>query len=343
MKALPLIAVGAAGLLLFTFSGSSAQASDKPYDQMSKGELVALLKKKDAQAAACKVKAKDVKYDLKSVTEVEQLSPFGAVVFAGLDMFTGAYNSYWQPNFGAKIGGNMGYLLLPDEGLGAQLGASTGLYDWNGNSSGDHNSSLQHQEFVTTGLFYRGPVDSRFRAGVVYDAMFGQHFGEDQANIFLNQIRWQAGAAVYGKHEVGLLGAQALNTATENSYDKYRAISHASLYYRYPFENGAEVMVWGGVPYEKGSLANEGHRAGSFLSGLRVTVPISGNFSMYAEGAYMASSRETGDLSAQQNVETVAMGFSYGFGGKPNTEGRNMPLIPVANNGTFMVDANHYH
>ena len=163
----------------------------------------------------------------------------------------------------------------------------------------------------------------------------------EQANPFLSQIRWQAGAAVYGKHEVGLLGAQALNTdSTYNGHLQFRAISHASLYYRYPFENGAEVLTWVGLPYE-GSLAHQGGKAGSFVSGVRASVPISGNFSLYAEGAYMKSQRDTGGWAAMQNVETVSMGISYGFGGQPNTNGRNMPLIPVANNGTFMTDASN--
>jgi len=321
-------------------------AADKSYDQMSKSELVALLKQRDAQtkAAPCKMTSKcpTSGKEMKALTEPEKLSsPFGAIVFTGLDMFTGSYNSDWPGSFGAKIGANLGYLILPEQGLGVQAGASAGIYDWNGHSGGDHNSSSQGQYFVTTGLFYRGPVDSIFKAGVVYDAMFNNNLGVDQQDPFLNQIRWQAGARVYGKHEVGVWGAQALNTdrtMDSNSTYAFRAVSHASLYYSYAFANGAEIFLWGGVPYE-GSLANNGHPAGSFVSGLRASVPISGNFSLFAEAGYMKSQQPSGYNASVSNAESVTIGVSYGFGGQPNTEGRNMPLIPVANNSTFITDS----
>jgi hypothetical protein len=331
---------------------ASAQAADKSYDQMTKSELVALLKQRDAQvkAAPCKMKTTCPSggKEMKSVTEPEKLSPFGAVVFTGVDMFTGSYDYDYPGSFGAKIGANLGYLILPDQGLGVQAGASAGIYDWNGATGGNRDSSSQGQYFVTTGLFYRGPVNSIFNAGVVYDAMFNDKFGTDQENPFLNQIRWQAGAKVYGKHELGFWGAQALNTAhtsntegnSQYSYS-YRAISQASVYYRYPFENGAETFLWVGVPYE-GSVSHNDNRAGSFVAGLRASVPITGNFSLYAEAAYMKSQRASGFYAAESNVESLTIGFSYGFGGQPNTEGRNMPLIPVANNGTFMTDFGYH-
>jgi len=324
------IAVGATSVL----------AADKSYDQMSKSELVALLKQRDAQAKAapCKMSSTMGGKEMKSVMEPETLSPFGAIVFTGLDMFTGSYDDTWPGSFGAKLGANMGYLVLPDQGLGVQLGASAAIYDWNGAAGGNHPSSSQGQYFVTTGLFYRGQVDSRFKAGVVYDAMFNDKFGQDQQNPFLNQIRWQAGARVYGKHEIGFWGAQALNTdhdySTNNSF---RAISHASIYYMYPFENGAETFLWAGLPYE-GSLVHNDNLAGSFVAGLRASVPISGHFSLFAEATYLKSQRAPGGEAAWQNDETISIGLSYGFGGQPNTQGRNMPLIPVANNGTFLVD-----
>jgi len=324
---------------------SSGWAAGQSYDQMSKSELIALLKQRDAQAkvSSSTLTARNSAggKEMKAVTEPEKFSPFGAIVFTGLDMFTGAYDYDWPGTFGAKVGANLGYLLLPDQGLGVQAGASAGVYDWNGQSGGDHESSGQGQYFITTGLFYRGPVDSRFKAGVVYDAMFNNNFGTDQQDPFLNQIRWQAGARVYGKHELGFWGAQALNTDHTNPDSRttysYRAISHASIYYSYPFANGAEIFLWGGLPYE-GSLAHYNNPAGSFVAGLRASVPISGHFSLFAEAGYLKSQHVSGYDAATSNVESVTIGLSYGFGGQPNTEGRNMPLLPVANNSTFMVD-----
>ena len=327
----------------------SIQAADKPYDQMSKSELVALLKQRDKQekAAPCKMAPKCAVSgkEMKSVLEPETLSPFGAVLFTGVDMFFGSYDYDYPGSLGAKLGGNFGYLILPDQGLGVQLGASAAIYDWNG-GFGEHPSSSQGQYFLTTGLFYRGPAGSIFRGGVVYDAMFNDKFGTDQQNPFLNQIRWQVGARVYGKHEIGFTGAQALNTAHTQDFASYsnygyrfdyRAISHASIYYRYPFENGAEVFLWGGCPYE-GSLNHNQNLAGSFLAGLRASVPISGHFSLFAEAGYMKSQRAPGYYAAETNCESITIGLSYGIGGQPNTEGRNMPLLPVGSNSTFMVD-----
>jgi hypothetical protein len=149
------------------------------------------------------------------------------------------------------------------------------------------------------------------------------------------------GYKVYGKHEIGVWGAQQLNMAHCSEAD-YRGISQASLFYRYPFENGAQVFAWAGVPYGK-SLMNGTGRPGAFVVGANVIVPVSGHFSLFANAQYMKPNGSAGDSgnAAEEENAAVTVGLSYGFGGQPNTETRNMPLIPVANNGTFMVDTNY--
>ena len=82
--------------------------------------------------------------------------PLTIVGFATVDSWRGLPDGHFQNNNGFKKGTNLGGLIpgLADWGIGAQLGASYGLYHTTGRASApDAAGEFQQQTFVTAGFF----------------------------------------------------------------------------------------------------------------------------------------------------------------------------------------------
>jgi hypothetical protein len=275
-------------------------------------------------------------------TESSWKSNFGAEVSTGYDNWRGFPDGGWPGNSGVHFGANLGALALPKAGLGVQLGASYGVYDFNGRGS-TARQRPQEQTFFTGGLFYRGPENSPVSAGMVYDMMINHNFGTAAVDATLQQMRGQIAVKVCGQSEVGVWGAMELNRASiipnNVGIQSYRGIDQGSLFYQYTFEQGAKLRGWVGLPFSD-TLAPTHNGVGTWLAGARFDVPLNDRISIYGEGAYMSPHTNPGFPKFVNEVSSISIGLSFNLGcGKPNP--RSSAYLPVANNNTFFVDGNN--
>src|SRR5207244_1448876 len=136
-------------------------------------------------------------------------------------------------------------------GIGAQIGGSYGLYDFNGRSSGFAGSQMQQQGFVTAGLFRRPDELTSFSGGIVYDAMFNDHFGQYAVAPILGQVRAQLAFAFNDQHEFGFWTALRLVHDTKNVGGvplDFRGVDQFNLFWRHKFAFGADGWTWIGFP-----------------------------------------------------------------------------------------------
>ena len=99
-----------------------------------------------------------------------------------------------------------------------------------------------------------------------------------------------------------------------------------------------------------------GDTLGSFILGANLTLPISERLSAYANGTYMKPSSHAGfdqgggqvlGVARAQEFWNIGFGLMYSPEGKLRSKtiaGRTwMPYLPVANNGSFLIDSNVTH
>lgn len=270
--------------------------------------------------------------------------PISAELNIAYDDFRGISEGSWNGNTGGVIGGNFG---LCSQSFGVQLGGSYGAYDWNGRGPvGSGNSdNLQHQGFLTGGIFYKTPRDRGLQSGVVVDWMFNKNFGVFGLDPSLGQVRYQAGYLFWTSDEIGFWGTANISTDHLRTFQipvAFRAINQLSLFWRHRFENCGEFMAWGGVPYQK-SLLFSGKRSGKFILGACFRAPFSSCFCVEGRGMYMAPQGNRASPHFQSYGANICIGLTYFFGAGSNDcceIWQARPYMPVANNSNFLVDTN---
>lgn len=262
------------------------------------------------------------------------------------DNFRGVPDGSWNGNTGGLIGLNFGINVF--DYFGAQMGGSYGVYDWYGRGAvGDANpATVQQQEFVTGGLFRRAPRGDGVQGAVLVDWMFNQDFGVFALNPTIGQLRMQLGYLLKNADELGAWGTVNLNTSHETTSSipvTFRAISQISLFWRHIFENNAETMLWGGVPY-KHSLEIPHKLAGQYLIGTDIHAPLNKYIRLDVHGVYMGP---VGNSSSPQTFNydaNVTIGLTYAFPikGIPKCPRctKASPYLPIGNNSNFLVDTN---
>ena len=137
----------------------------------------------------------------------------GLVAFVGYDTWRSIVDGNWQNN-GIHSGVNFGTRLgrFSDwTGIGFQIGASVGAYNWSGTDYRlSHQDQAQPQGFVTYGFFRKANETSSWSAAVVQDWMLNSNYGVMAQNPTLGQWRGQAGYALNAWHEFGVWGAVRL-------------------------------------------------------------------------------------------------------------------------------------
>ncbi len=289
--------------------------------------------------------------DKHRLSDQHWLSSFGSSLDLGYDTFRGMTDVARPDNSGAKIGGNLG-IPLPFEAydLGVQLGASYGVYDWRGRlntTTGNAIDDTMNQTFVTAGLFHRANYDcgERVSWGVVYDAMFGGNWGlvgDDDVN--LSQWRGQISYSLNCRNDIGLLGVlhdrdDIGGQAGGGDLNHYEAISHLDVFLEHRFNSGARGRVWLGIP-EGSALDREGSTI-DLIFGATFTMPLNNYWEAYGSFQYGNPSSSGnpfngfGTDASSEIYSNVAVGVVFYPGGRCNC--RN-PLLPVANNSSFLVD-----
>lgn len=273
----------------------------------------------------------------KNVFSCRRFPVTGDATFA-LDNFHGLPDGSFAGNFGGLFGLNLDF-GIPYAGLGAQLGGSYGVYDWDGKTSSVTNSdAVEQQEFLTVGIF-RKACETGVNFGIVYEWMFNQKFGAFSVNPNISQVRAQIGYQIKGGNEVGVWGTVNTNKSNRESMEvpvKFRAICQANLFWSHYFKNRGLTMIWAGTPYRRGLMFTDG-RAGRYIVGASFRAPLMNRLSIDGHGVYMGARRTPNGNKSKNYDADVCFGVTYSFGGNTPVQKSYMSM---GDNSNFLVDTN---
>ncbi|GEM_PF-2387681 len=264
--------------------------------------------------------------------------------FAATDAWKGMVDDDIHSNFGFRAGVNLGAPLpyLECHGIGAQIGLSGAMYDFHGRSAvggADENSSIERQWFLTTGVFQRadlcGDCPQPVSWGLVFDYMVSDNIGEESDEIHLGQWRGQIGYALDAANEVGLMANLGDDDdEMESAGVEVHPINHVSVFYHHKWCNLADTRTYLGLAEDPGE----------FVLGSNGEVPLSSCLSLFGGFHYILPSSSGGADGSEFAEDTwnVSVGLAYYPGGNAETKtvaGRKwMPLMPVADNGSFALE-----
>ena len=277
---------------------------------------------------------------------LEQL-PLTINGFAAVDSWRGPSDGHFQNNNGFKKGLNVGGLLpvLGEYGIGAQLGASYGLYDSTGRASAANaGNEIQQQTFITGGFFRRATPELPLAGGVVYDGMINDSFGVFAQSPYLSQFRLQLGYLITPGDELGFWMTQHGPGNThypDGIATSFRGVNQYNLFWHHHYQRSSgDTWSWIGVPNHH-RLDGDGS-LGQLILGSAGSVPLSERTTMYAVANYMMPSSRPSAEGSTQDSFYVGFGVSHFIGPKARhaTAAGNAgeAYLPVADNATFFVD-----
>jgi hypothetical protein len=255
-------------------------------------------------------------------------------------------------NFGFRAGANAGFPVLRHRGIGVQLGASTGFYDLLGRHDGD-TRSIEDQIIVTGGVFKRSDVcgGDPISCAIVYDYQFHDNFAENGRDYLnLGQFRGHVAFAIDPYREIGFWmtrtdgdrdvvqqsgrpggrDGQTLKTTAE-------PLNQYNVFFHRHWEFGGDTTIYAG-PVED---------PGEFVVGLGGNVPLNHRWSLFYGFHYIKPSADAGHPEFEEEIWNVTGGLVFYPGRNARAQSvsgnRWLPLLPVADNGTFAVDQDvHY-
>ncbi len=275
----------------------------------------------------------------------------GLYAFIGNDSWRGLPDiSPGSANWGLSTGVNFGSRLgaLSDAtGIGGQIGGSFGVYDWMGRPGLGNNDEAQTQGFFTYGLFRKANEFTPWSASVVQDWMVNNNYALDGVSPTLSQIRVQIGYALNTWNEVGFWGAwhcleaERFTLGPQFPATVWRSVDQYNAYWHHKWgEGGPDTWVWLGLP-ENNRLQGPGS-LGDFIVGWLGEAPLTDRLSIYGTVTYMHPSSSAGLQGAAEETWNVSFGVAFypGYNARSSTVAGQcwMPQLPVANNGTFLVD-----
>jgi hypothetical protein len=270
-----------------------------------------------------------------------------SLLFAADGWRTRADDDY-PMNFGLRTGFNTG-IGLWDSPIRLQLGLNYAAYDIDGRD-GDpgadpiSNASVENQVVITSGFYKRSAIeqDDRWALGAVVDLLYDDHFGEEAEETFVRQTRGYVGYALDEANEIGTTFAFQLNwsryISDTRGRTRVRGLDQVNLFWHHNWEFGGDTWLYAGGAEEPGE----------WILGLTGQAPLSPAVALYGGFTYVIPSAPAGDpiFIGQNYAEAywnVSFGFVWSFGCKaanPTVSGyRGMPLLPVADNGSFLIKA----
>jgi hypothetical protein len=273
-----------------------------------------------------------------------QLTPF-----FGYDSWRGVSDGTWQHN-GLHAGANWGTRLgrLSEwTGIGLQAGGSAGVYDWSGTDYRMYGADeTLMQGFFTYGLFRRATEASPWSAAVVQDWMFNDNFSVFGQDPTLSQWRGSVGYAINDWHEAGIWGAFRSQGDSRDVPNwgtvSWRAVNQLSAFWHAKWNpGGADTVLWFGVP-EHDRLQGDGS-LGDYFVGASASLPLSDSIGMYTLLTYLHPSASAGPTASKEDAWVFVIGLAFyprGDARSATVRGQRWaPVMPVANNGVFLVDA----
>jgi hypothetical protein len=270
-------------------------------------------------------------------------------LLVGYDAFRGIPDGSWQNN-GIHTGANYGTRLgrLSDwTGIGLQVGGTVGAYDWGGTDYRQQNQNrAQVQAFITYGLFRRAFEGSPWSAGLVQDWMLNNTWSVFGENPTFSQVRAQLAYAISASNEFGVWGACRV---IDDSHQvpgfgvvRWQPHNQINLFWHHKWSRaGADTWVSIGMP-EDDRLGQRGS-LGDYIANALAVCPLSDRVSVYSSVMYMHQSATEGGAGSLDE----AWNFTVGIALYPRANSRTTtvaghrwsPLLPIANNGSFLVDA----
>lgn len=245
-----------------------------------------------------------------------------------------------QSNFGFRTGFNTGVGLgnLP---FRAQVGASYGAYDFKGrgNFPGAIDDTVEQQIFLTAGLYSRSDVccGDRISWAIVYDHMYDDGWGTfANNNVNLGQVRGMFGYAWNECNEFGVWATtrahqDTANVATPVATATIRAVDQVNAFWHHNYEFGGDTWLYLGTA----------DSPSSWTLGLSAQAPLNDRAALFANCNYYVPGSATGSAGGTEEIWNVSLGVSWYLGGKASNGSvsghKGLPLMPVANNGTFAV------
>ncbi len=280
----------------------------------------------------------------------DELQSYGTQIFVDYDAFRGIADGGWENN-GIRTGFNFATRLGQFSeltGIGLQVGASVGVYDWGGTDYRLQNQNLpETQGFFTYGLYRKPTEGSHITGGLVQDWSYNRTYGVFGQSPTLSQLRGQLGYAVSASNEFGVWGTAHVLSSTLNvptfGPTKWQSVNQLSAYWHHKWHaGGPDTWISVGQPsYDR--LAGGGS-LGDYLVTATAACPLSDVVSVFSSVTYLHQSGAPGGESSNDEAWNFTVGISIypGRNARSNTVAgqRWMPLLPVANNGSFLVDTN---
>lgn len=238
-------------------------------------------------------------------------------------------------NFGLRTGFNTGF-GWGDSKIRGQFGGSVGVYDFRGRTLGDPLEG-ETQLFLTTGIYRRSDIleGDRWSAGIVYDLMNDNNYGVLGDEITTAQGRAIVGYAVNERNEFGAWGAFQLDDTAVQIVGPVRTpvntVNQINAFWHHTYDFGGDTYAYFGLA----------DGLSDFTWGLTGTAPLSNRLGVYGGFNYYAPSAPVGAAGATEEFWNVSFGLVFTPGGKVANQSvsgwRGMPLLNVADNGTFQV------
>ena len=217
-----------------------------------------------------------------------------------------------------------------------QIGGSYGVYDLKGRDTVSPSSSEQ-QTFITIALYKRSDISNgeAISWGLGFDQLFDHQYGLVASEVYLTQLRGIVGYAINECYEVGVWGTLHTNqdSTIAPSPGIYRAQNQFNTYIRHNWDFGGTTMAYVGLIDHADT--------GNWVAGYLGQAPLSDYVSLYGNMTLVFPSSKTGAVGSNEHEWNFGMGLSYSFGGKASSStvsgNAGLPLLPVANNGSFII------
>ncbi len=255
-------------------------------------------------------------------------------LFVGMESFRGPVDLGQNDNFGLHEGVNYGVAIWPDSAVGFQVGFRGVHTNFYGSRLEGPNDN-RDQVFLTAGLFKRA-IDCGLQWAVVFDYMKDRYYGEAD----LNQYRALLSYLYPSGDEIGFYGAfssddDLVATVINTSFlsttinDLWKPTDQFRFFYRRHFGCDQSWSFWGGFT-----------GWGDALIGAEVRTVMGPRSELLAGFNYLLP-RDNGDTQIQEEAWFLGITFIWLPGGSARQQcqgGAFLPLLPVADNGSFMVD-----
>ena len=177
--------------------------------------------------------------------------------------------------------------------------------------------------------------------GMVVDAFTARNWGINANSIDLGQLRGVVSYALDERFEIGGFGtanlwkdrAAVTVAGAPNLLREIRAANQLNGYIRGNTSFGGSLMAYAG--------GFDGAAIQAWQFGLTGQAPLSSWFSLYGNFNYAVPSASAGPKGSGEEQFNMQFGLAYYFGGKAvnkSVTGRKgLPLLNVANNGSFLI------